>query len=61
MTPASLIEQEITAAQDAFFPLSIRNAAEQLSTPITRQQAASCTADPVADTRLIITHLASIR
>jgi BarA-like signal transduction histidine kinase len=47
--------------QDTSFPLSIRHAAERLSTPIARQQAASCTADPVADTRLIITHLASIR
>ena len=61
MTPASLIEQEITAAQDAFFPLSIRHAAEQLSTPITRQQTAPFTTNPVADARLIITHLAGIR
>ena len=45
--------------QDASFPLSIRQAAERLSTPVTRQHAAPFTADPVADARLIIAHLSN--
>jgi HEPN domain-containing protein len=45
--------------QDASFPLPIRQAAERLSTPVTRQQAAPFTTDPVADARLIIAHLSS--
>jgi uncharacterized protein (UPF0147 family) len=43
--------------QDTSFPLSIRQAAERLSTPITRQHAAPFTTDPVADARLIIAYL----
>ena len=43
--------------QDASFPLSIRQAAERLSTPVTRQHATPFTTDPVADARLIIAHL----
>ena len=43
--------------QDASFPLPIRQAAERLSTPVTRQHAAPFTMDPVADARLIIAHL----
>jgi hypothetical protein len=43
--------------QDASFPLPIRQAAERLSTPVTRQQAAPFTADPIGDARLIIAHL----
>ena len=43
--------------QDASFPLSIRQAAERLSTPVTRQHAAPFPMDPVADARLIIAHL----
>ena len=43
--------------QDASFPLSIRQAAERLTTPVTRQHAASFTTDPIADARLIIAHL----
>jgi len=45
--------------QDASFPLPIRQAAERLSTPVTRQLAAPFTTDPVADARLIIAHLGS--
>jgi hypothetical protein len=45
--------------EDASFPLPIRQAAERLSTPVTRQQAAPFTTDPVADARLIIAHLSS--
>lgn len=45
--------------RDASFPLPIRQAAERLSTPITRQHTAPFTADPVADARLIIVHLSS--
>lgn len=43
--------------QDESFPLPIRQAAERLSTPVTRQQTAPFTTDPVADARLIIGHL----
>jgi hypothetical protein len=43
--------------QDASFPFPIRQAAERLSTPVTRQDAAPFTTDPIADARLIIAHL----
>ena len=45
--------------QDGTFPLPIRQAAERLSTPVTRQHAAPFTTDPVADAKLIIAHLDS--
>ena len=45
--------------QDGAFPLPIRQAAERLSTPVTRQHAAPFTTNPVADARLIIAHLDS--
>ena len=45
--------------QDTSFPLPIRQAAERLSTSVTRQRAAPFTTDPVADARLIIAHLSS--
>ncbi len=45
--------------QDADFPLPIRQAAERLTTSVTRQHAAPFTADPVADAKLIIAHLSS--
>jgi hypothetical protein len=43
--------------QDTSFPLPIRQAAERLSTPVTRQHATPFTTDPIADARLIIAHL----
>ena len=43
--------------QDDSFPLPIRQAAERLSTPVTRQHVAPFTTDPVTDARLIIAHL----
>ena len=45
--------------QDASFPLPIRQAAERLSTSVTRQHAAPFTTDPLTDARLIIAHLGS--
>jgi hypothetical protein len=45
--------------QDASFPLPIRQAAERLNTPVTRQHATPFTTDPVADAKLIIAHLGS--
>jgi hypothetical protein len=58
-----LIEQELAAAQaaqqDASLPLPIRQAAERLSTPVTRQHTAPFTTDPIADARLIIAHLSN--
>lgn len=46
--------------QDKSFPLPIRQAAERLSTPVTRQQTAPFTTDPIADARLIIDHLSTL-
>ena len=43
--------------QDVSLPLPIRQAAERLSTPVTRQHTAPFTTDPIADARLIIAHL----
>ena len=43
--------------QDTRFPLPIRQAAERLTTPVTRQHQAPFTTDPIADARLIIAHL----
>lgn len=45
--------------QDEAFPLPIRQAAERLSTSVTRQHIAPFTTDPIADARLIIVHLSS--
>lgn len=45
--------------QDVLFPLPIRQAAERLSTPVTRQHTAPFTTDPIADARLIIAHLST--
>ena len=45
--------------QDESFPLPIRQAAERLSTSVTRQHAAPFTTDPVADAKFIIAHLDS--
>jgi len=45
--------------QDESFPLPIRQAAERLSTPVSRQHQAPFTTDPIADARLIIAHLSS--
>jgi hypothetical protein len=45
--------------RDASFPSPIRQAAERLSTSVTRQLAAPFTTDPIADARLIIAHLDS--
>jgi hypothetical protein len=44
--------------QDASFPLSIRQAAQRLSTTVNRQQTAPFTTDPIGDAKLIIAHLA---
>ncbi len=43
--------------QNESFPLLIRKAAERLSTPVTRQHTAPFTTDPIADAKLIISHL----
>ena len=45
--------------QDDSFPPPVRQAAERLSTPVTRQHAVPFTTDPVADARLIIAHLSA--
>jgi len=45
--------------QDESFPLPIRQAAERLSTSVTRQHQAPFTTDPIADARLIIAHLSN--
>lgn len=45
--------------QDTCFPLSIRQAAERLSTKVTQRQTAPFTIDPISDARLIIAHLSA--
>lgn len=42
--------------QDVTLPLPIRQAAERLSTPVTRQHTSPFTEGPIADARLIIAH-----
>ena len=43
--------------QDASFPLSIRQAAERLSTTVGKRHTAPFTTDPIGDARVIIAHL----
>ena len=43
--------------QDVSLPLPIRQAAERLSTPVTRRDTTPFTTDPIADATLIIAHL----
>jgi hypothetical protein len=45
--------------QDASLPVSIREAAERLSTAVTQQQTMPFTIDPVSDAKLIIAHLSA--
>lgn len=43
--------------QHASFPLSVREAAERLTTAVTRRQEEPFTSDPIRDARLIIEYL----
>jgi hypothetical protein len=43
--------------QNTLFPLAVREAAERLSTRVTRRDAAPFTTDPIGDAKLIIAHL----
>ena len=43
--------------QDTAFPLPIRQAAERLSTKVTRRHSAPFTTDPIGDARIIIEYL----
>jgi hypothetical protein len=43
--------------QDLSLPLSIREAAERLSTTVTRKDSAPFTTDPIGDARIIIAYL----
>jgi hypothetical protein len=45
---------------DESLPPSIRQAAERLTTAVTRRDSAPFTSDPLGDARLIISHLAAI-
>ena len=45
--------------QETLFPLPIRQAAERLSTSVSRRQAAPFTTDPIGDARLIIAYLST--
>ncbi len=45
--------------QQGAFPLPVRQAAERLTTAVTRRQHAPFTTDPVSDASLIISHLAA--
>lgn len=42
------------------FPLPVRQAAERLTTAVTRRQEAPFTNDPIGDARLIVGHLADL-
>ena len=46
--------------RDLSFPLSLRKAAERLSTSVARQHTAPFTADPYADAKLLVAYLYSI-
>ncbi len=43
--------------QDLSLPLSVREAAERLSTTVTRKDSAPFTTDPIGDARIITTYL----
>lgn len=45
--------------QEVSFPASVRQAAERLTTTVTRQQTAPFTADPLGDAKIIIESLMS--
>lgn len=45
--------------EQATFPLSVRQAAERLTTAVTRRHDAPFTTDPISDASLIISHLAA--
>ena len=45
--------------QDTAFPLSVRQAAERLSTAVTKRQAEPFTVDPIGDANIVISHLAN--
>ncbi len=44
--------------QNMVFPLSVRQAAERLSTAVTKRQAEPFTVDPISDAKIVIAHLA---
>ncbi|MEK6801733.1 MAG: hypothetical protein AABZ34_03590 [Nitrospirota bacterium] len=45
--------------QQEAFPLAVRQAAERLTTAVTRRHEAPFTSDPIGDANLIIAHLAA--
>ena len=45
--------------QNTTFPLSVRQAAERLSTAVTKRQAEPFTVDPISDANIVIAHLAN--
>ena len=53
------MEQLRRIQQHAAFPVSVREAAERLSTAVTKRNAVPFTIDPLNDARLIIAHLAT--
>ncbi|MCC6967980.1 MAG: gluconokinase [Nitrospira sp.] len=46
--------------QQEMFPLPVRQAAERLTTAVTRRHDAAFTTDPISDASLIISHLAAV-
>lgn len=46
--------------QDHSLPVSVRDAAERLSTAVSRKDSAPFSTDPIGDARIIIGHLAGI-
>ncbi len=45
--------------EETLFPLSVRQAAERLSTSVAQRQAAPFTVDPLSDANIVIAHLAA--
>lgn len=55
--PADVMERLRRIQQHAAFPVSVREAAERLSTAVTKRRAMPFTVDPLADAGLIIRYL----
>ncbi|MCE3224175.1 MAG: hypothetical protein K0S58_2355 [Nitrospira sp.] len=57
--PGDVMEQLRRIQQHAAFPVAVREAAERLSTAVTKRHTAPFTVDPLTDARLIVGHLAA--
>ena len=55
--PGDAMHQLRRIQGEATFPLDVREAAQRLITTVTQQDQAPMSTDPIADARLILTHL----